>query len=80
MLVDIGYVARMTRASMAEVMSSGYVRTAILKGLPYRRVIVRPRPPLHLLAPIHRHPAPHLRSWGGSSLSSPSSGSTASAR
>jgi peptide/nickel transport system permease protein len=40
LLYDIGYVARMTRASMAEVMTSQYIRTAILKGIPYRRVIV----------------------------------------
>ncbi len=39
-LYDFGYVARMTRASMAEVMTSQYIRTAILKGLPYRRVIL----------------------------------------
>jgi peptide/nickel transport system permease protein len=39
-LYDFGYITRMTRASMAEVMTSPYVRTAILKGLPYRRVIV----------------------------------------
>lgn len=39
-LYDFGYVARMTRASMAEVMTSQYIRTAILKGLPRRRVIV----------------------------------------
>ena len=38
---DFGYVARMTRASMAEVMTTPYIRTAILKGLPYRRVILR---------------------------------------
>ena len=38
-LFDVGYVARMTRASMAEVMTTQYVRTAILMGLPYRRVI-----------------------------------------
>lgn len=38
---DIGYVVRMTRASMSEVMASHYIRTAILKGLPYWRVIVR---------------------------------------
>ncbi|HEY0120486.1 MAG TPA: ABC transporter permease [Rhizobium sp.] len=38
---DIGYVVRMTRASMSEVMASHYIRTAILKGLPYRRVIIR---------------------------------------
>ena len=40
-LYDFGYVARMTRASVAEVMTSQYVRTAVLKGLPYRRVIMR---------------------------------------
>jgi peptide/nickel transport system permease protein len=40
-LYDFGYVARMTRASVAEVMTSQYVRTAILKGIPYRRVIMR---------------------------------------
>jgi len=40
-LYDFGYVARMTRASVAEVMTSQYVRTAILKGLPYRRVIMK---------------------------------------
>ena len=39
-LYDFGYIARMTRASMAEVMTSQYIRTAILKGLPRRRVII----------------------------------------
>jgi len=39
-LYDFGYVTRMTRASMAEVMTSHYIRTAVLKGLPYRRVIL----------------------------------------
>lgn len=39
-LYDFGYVARMTRASMAEVMTSPYIRTAVLKGLPFRRVIL----------------------------------------
>ena len=40
-LYDFGYVARMTRASMADVMTTHYIRTAVLKGLPYRRVILR---------------------------------------
>lgn len=40
-LYDFGYVARMTRASMADVMTTHYIRTAVLKGLPYRRVIMR---------------------------------------
>jgi peptide/nickel transport system permease protein len=39
-LYDFGYVARMTRASMAEVMTSQYIRTAVLKGLPRKTVIV----------------------------------------
>ena len=41
LLYDIGYLVRMTRASMGEVMASQYIRTAVLKGLPYRRVILR---------------------------------------
>ena len=40
-LYDFGYVTRMTRASMAEVMTTPYIRTAVLKGLPYKRVILR---------------------------------------
>ncbi len=40
-LYDFGYVARMTRAAMAEVMTTHYIRTAVLKGLPYRTVILR---------------------------------------
>jgi peptide/nickel transport system permease protein len=39
-LYDFGYVARMTRASMAEVMTSQYIRTAVLKGLPQKTVIL----------------------------------------
>jgi len=51
-LYDFGYVARMTRASMAEVMSSQYIRTAVLKGLPYRRVILRHALRNALIAPF----------------------------
>lgn len=40
-IYGFGYIARMTRASMAEVMTSPYIRTAILKGLPYRHVVFR---------------------------------------
>src|SRR5690348_3530566 len=40
-LYDSGYVMRMVRGSMAEVMNRPYVRTAILKGLPRRQVIMR---------------------------------------
>lgn len=38
--VLIGYVARMTRAGMIDELKKSYVRTARLKGIPYRRVIV----------------------------------------
>lgn len=38
---DLGYVVRITRVSMAEVMTTPYMRTAVLKGLPRRRVIWR---------------------------------------
>ena len=41
LVYDIGYLVRMTRAAMADVMASQYIRTAVLKGLPYRRVILR---------------------------------------
>jgi peptide/nickel transport system permease protein len=37
--VLFAYIMRMTRANVMEVMQSNYVRTAILKGLPMRRVI-----------------------------------------
>jgi peptide/nickel transport system permease protein len=40
-LYSAGYIARMTRSSMAEVMQSPYIRTARLKGNPMRRVILR---------------------------------------
>jgi len=38
-LVDLGYVLRITRASMVEVMRSPYIRTAYLKGLTYGNII-----------------------------------------
>jgi len=52
LLYDVGYVARMTRASMAEVMTSQYVRTAILKGIPYKRVILKHALRNALIAPF----------------------------
>ena len=51
-LYNFGYYTRMTRASMAEVMGSQYIRTAILKGLPYKRVIVRHALRNALIAPF----------------------------
>ena len=40
-LVLFGYIARITRAGVIEALESDYTRTAFLKGLPRRRVIVR---------------------------------------
>ncbi len=51
-LVEVGYVARMTRASMVEVMNAPYIRTAHLKGLPYWRVVFRHALRNALMAPI----------------------------
>ena len=39
--VLVGYVARMTRAGMIDELKKSYVRTATLKGIPRRTVIVR---------------------------------------
>lgn len=50
--VELGYVARMTRASMVEVMDSSYIRTAIIKGMPYWRVVLRHAVRNALMAPI----------------------------
>jgi len=51
-IYDFGYVSRMTRASMVEVMTSAYIRTAVLKGLPYRQVILRHALRNALIAPF----------------------------
>jgi peptide/nickel transport system permease protein len=40
-LIFFGYVARMMRASTIAVLGSAYTRTAMLKGLPMRQVLVR---------------------------------------
>jgi peptide/nickel transport system permease protein len=40
-LYDFGYVTRMTRASMITVMHTDYIRTAVLKGLPWHVVILK---------------------------------------
>ncbi|MGB5984721.1 MAG: ABC transporter permease [Desulfobacterales bacterium] len=51
-LVELGYILRITRASMVEVMKSPYIRTAFLKGLSYKRVVFRHAVRNALLAPI----------------------------
>jgi len=50
--VELGYVVRMTRASMVEVMDSPYIRTAIIKGMPFRRIVMRHALRNALMAPI----------------------------
>jgi len=47
-----GYIARMTRASMAEVMTTQYIRTAVLKGIPYKDVITKHALRNALIAPF----------------------------
>ena len=39
-LFDLGYLVSMIRASMIEVMQRPYIRTAVLKGMPSRQVIL----------------------------------------
>ena len=51
-LYDFGYVARMVRGSMVEVMGQAYIRTAILKGLPYRQVVLKHALRNALIAPF----------------------------
>lgn len=51
-LIELGYVLRITRASMVEVMRAPYIRTAFLKGLPYRRIVGKHAVRNALMAPI----------------------------
>ncbi len=51
-LYGMGYVARMTRASMAEVMQEQYIRTARLKGLSFRAVVLKHALRNALIAPF----------------------------
>lgn len=51
-LIELGYVLRITRASMVDVMKAPYVRTAFLKGLPYWRVVTKHAVRNALMAPI----------------------------
>lgn len=50
-LVVTPYIARMMRATMIEVLDSGYVEMARLKGVPERRVILRHALP-HAIGPV----------------------------
>ncbi len=40
-LVLLAYIARMTRTNVIDVMETEYIRTATLKGMPYRTVVAR---------------------------------------
>lgn len=51
-LYGIGYIARMTRASMTEVMTAQYIRTARLKGVSFRQVVIRHALRNALIAPF----------------------------
>jgi peptide/nickel transport system permease protein len=51
-MIELGYVLRITRASMIEVMRADYIRTAFLKGLPYRRIIFKHAMRNALMVPI----------------------------
>ncbi|WP_095589719.1 ABC transporter permease [Actibacterium ureilyticum] len=51
-LYGMGYIARMTRASMAEVMTSQYIRTARLKGVSFRNIVMKHALRNALIAPF----------------------------
>jgi len=51
-LIELGYVLRITRACMADVMKEPYIRTAFLKGLPYWRIVFKHAMRNALMAPI----------------------------
>jgi len=51
-LYGMGYIARMTRASMAEVMQSQYIRTARLKGVSFKGVVLKHALRNALIAPF----------------------------
>jgi peptide/nickel transport system permease protein len=51
-LYGIGYIARMTRASMTEVMTAQYIRTARLKGVGFGAVVMRHALRNALIAPF----------------------------
>jgi peptide/nickel transport system permease protein len=51
-IYNMGYVARMTRASMIEVMSAQYIRTARLKGLGFGAIVLKHALRNALIAPF----------------------------
>ncbi len=51
-LYGMGYIARMTRASMAEVMTAQYIRTARLKGVSFPNIVLKHALRNALIAPF----------------------------
>ena len=51
-LYGMGYIARMTRASMAEVMTAQYIRTARLKGVAFKNIVIKHALRNALIAPF----------------------------
>ena len=51
-LYGMGYIARMTRASMAEVMTAQYIRTARLKGVSFANIVLKHALRNALIAPF----------------------------
>jgi len=51
-IYGMGYVARMTRASMAEVMTAQYIRTARLKGVSFPNIVLKHALRNALIAPF----------------------------
>ena len=51
-LYGMGYIARMTRASMAEVMTAQYIRTARLKGVKFSEIVLKHALRNALIAPF----------------------------
>ncbi|UWQ80824.1 ABC transporter permease [Leisingera sp. S132] len=51
-LYGMGYIARMTRASMTEVMTAQYIRTARLKGVSFHNIVIKHALRNALIAPF----------------------------
>jgi len=51
-LYGLGYIARMTRASMTEVMTAQYIRTARLKGVSFGNIVIKHALRNALIAPF----------------------------
>lgn len=51
-LYGMGYISRMTRASMAEVMTAQYIRTARLKGVSFGNIVIKHALRNALIAPF----------------------------